>query len=316
VPPLSVIVLEFDPILRIGDVEMRLETAALAVVVAVSLLVAGLIARATPSGELDEVSQTDETTDRGGSVSLGVGLERPARLSPGDVLLISLGALPGAVVGGRLGYVLLHLDYYSAHQALVIDPAHGSLELTLAVVGGLVTATYVLRLVGAPVGRWAHVVTFPLLLALGAGKIVGVLGGDGQGAPTDAPWATLYASDGPWGSLAPEVLSHPSQLYEGAATLLVLQLMTILVARGVIRRPDGTALVVGLALWAAVRLIVATTWRDAPVLGPLLAEQLIALAMIAGCLAALVWLRGRRRPVTARGPLAVALPAEPGTGPH
>jgi phosphatidylglycerol:prolipoprotein diacylglycerol transferase len=275
VPPPNVIVLEFDPLLHFGDAEVRLETVALAVVFAVSLLVAGLIARATPAGE---------PADRPGIRT---------HLRADDLLFIAIGALPGAVVGGRLGYVLIHLDYYSAHQGAVIDPAQGGLELTLGVVGGIITALYVLRLLNAPVGRWAHVAVFPLLLALGTAKLVGVLGADGQGAPTDAAWGTLYVGDGPWGSLAPDIASHPSQAYEGIATLLVLQVMTILVARSVFRRPDGAALLVGLALWAGVRAIVATTWRDAPVLGPLLAEQLIALSVAAGC--ALLLVRRRRR---------------------
>jgi phosphatidylglycerol:prolipoprotein diacylglycerol transferase len=275
--PLSVVVLEFDPILRIGEAEMRLETLALAIVVLASLLVGALIARATPAGAAGEEA--------------GAG---DAHLLADDLLFITMGALPGAVVGGRLGYVLIHLDYYSVHPAFIVDPAYGSLELTLAVVGGLLSAAFVLRQLGAPLRRWAHVAIFPLLLALGAGKLAQVLGGDGQGLPTDLPWATAYAAEGPWGSLGPEIPSHPAQVYEGLATLLLLQVMAILAARGILRTAEGSALLVGLGLWAAVRAVVAISWRDAPVLGPLKAEQLIALGLAGGC-AAILLVRRRRR---------------------
>ena len=304
--PLNVIVLEFDPIVRIGETEVRLETIALAVVLTLSLLVAGLIARVTPAGPLQVSANAGE-----GQARDPKGAET---LRADDLLLISLGALPGAVVGGRLGYVLLHADFYAAHPALAIDPASGSLELTLGVVGGILSAAYVLHLLDTPIARWAHVAAYPLLLALGAGKMVQALGGDGQGLPADLPWATLYSGDGPWGSLGPEIASHPAQLYEGIATLLLLQFLTFAGMRGAFRRLDGSALLVGLALWALVRAAVATTWRDAPVLGPLRAEQLMALGLAAACALLLVVRRVRQREGVSSPRPAVAMerPRAPG----
>jgi prolipoprotein diacylglyceryltransferase len=285
--PLNVIVLEFDPIVRIGETEVRLETIALAVVLAVSLLLAGLIARVTPAGPLRVSANAGERQAR--------NPEPGEPLRADDLLLVALGALPGAIAGGRIGYVLLHADFYAAHPALVIDPASGSLELTLGVAGGILGAAYVLHLLAAPIDRWAHVAAYPLLLALGAGKLVQALGGDGQGLPTDLPWATLYSGDGPWGSLGADIASHPAQLYEGIATLLLLQFLTFAGMRGAFRRLDGSALLVGLALWALVRAVVATTWRDAPVMGPLRAEQLMALGLAAVCVLLLVVRRVRRQ---------------------
>ena len=292
--PLNVIVFEFDPILRLGEAEMRLETIALAIVLVISLLVAALIARTTPAGD-----------------GPGAGRRR-SHLRPDDLLFITMGALPGAVLGGRLGYALLHLDYYGAHLPFVVDPAYGSLELTLGVVGGVLSAGYVLQLLGAPVGRWAHVAIFPLLLALGTGKLVQLLGGDGQGLPTDLPWGTLYVGDGPWGSLGPDIASHPSQLYEGIAVLLLLQVMTVAVARGAFRTSDGSAMLVGLGLWAAVRAGVAFTWRDAPILGPIRVEHLLALAVAIACAAILVLRRRSEKRAAAQAVLMMhPTPGEP-----
>jgi len=297
--PLNVIILEFEPIVRFGDAEMRLETLALALVLVVSLLVAGLIARATPAGS--------------GPGELG----RSSHLRPEDLLFVALGILPGAALGGRIGYGLIHLDYYRANPGELMNPAQGNLELTLAVLGGTLTAAYVLRLLDAPVGRWAHVSVFPLLLALGGGKLSQVLGGDGQGLPSDLPWATVYVAEGPWGSLAPALASHPAQVYEGIITLVILQVMTVLVGLGLFRRKDGAALLVGVAAWAVARAVVATTWRDATVLGSLRAEQLIALAVAAGCILLLgirllvsVWAARRSSSTDASGRSATASAAE------
>ena len=140
--------------------------------------------------------------------------EGPNHLRADDLLFIAVAAIPGAVAGGRLGYYLLHLDYYQAHPGAIFDISQGGFELSLAVVGGTLSAAIVAALLGAPVGRWMHALIVPLLLALAAGKAAMVLGGDGQGVPWDGNLATAYLGPGPWGSLAPAVPSHAAQAYE------------------------------------------------------------------------------------------------------
>ncbi len=220
----------------------------------------------------------------------------PGHLRRDDLLFILLGAVPGAVVLGRLGYGLLHLDYYGAQWRALLDPGQGSMELTLAVVGGTLTAGCVAALLGAPVGRWLHVAIAPLLLVLGLGKAAQALGGSGQGEATAAAWATAYDPPGPWGSLAAEIPAHPAQLYEAAMAVAVLLVVVGLARLTPLRRADGRLFAVGVGLWALGRGLVAVTWRDADVLGPLNAEQLICLAVAAACLgAAAVMTMARRR---------------------
>jgi prolipoprotein diacylglyceryltransferase len=114
-----------------------------------------------------------------------------------------------------------------------------------------------------------------------------VLGGDGQGMPWDGPWATAYLGPGPWLSLAPEVPSHPSQAYEAFATIGVMAILAVVLARGTFPRRGAGAFLLGLAMWAIARLLVAFTWRDRAVLGPLSADQLISIALAAGAVALL-----------------------------
>ena len=214
--PIAVLTFQFDPIAQpFGDLAVRWGVLALAGVLIASLVLAGLLARS-------------------------------AGLRADDLAFIAVGAVPGAVVGGRLGYGLLHWDYYGSTPRALFDPAVGSLELGLGVVGGLLTASLVAQLLGAPVGRWLHVATAPVLFVLGAGKLTMVLTGSGQGAPSDAPWATAYAGPGPWGSLAPALPSQPSQAYEGIATLIILAGLTLVLLAGAFGRRDGRSFFIGL----------------------------------------------------------------------
>jgi phosphatidylglycerol:prolipoprotein diacylglycerol transferase len=259
----------FDPFLRLGQVALRWETLGTALAILGALVAGALIAGRTPGA--------------------GGGF----RLRRDDLLFVALGATPGAVVGGRLGYVLLHLDYYAAHPEAIADPAGGGLELSLAVAGGVLTGLAVASLLDGSTRRWAHVAAVPLLGGLALGKAALALGGSGQGAPSDTGWATAYLGDGPWGSLAPGVPSHPSQLYEAAGYVLALLVLAFVTASGIGARRDGRLLAIALVLIALVRAGVALTWRDAPIAGPLRTEHLLVLVPLAlgvatwlGCLRA------------------------------
>jgi phosphatidylglycerol---prolipoprotein diacylglyceryl transferase len=251
--PIAAIALDFDPILRLGDVTIRWQAVTLATTILLALVIAAVIARA-------------------------------ARLRPDDLLFVVVGATPGAVIGGRLGYVLAHADFYAANPTAIVDPAQGSASLALAVAGGVLTGAIVARLLGTPIQPWLHVAALPVLLAIGLGKVAMALAGSGQGARTDAQWATSYPGPGPWGSLAPDLPAHPSQLYEAIVALAVAVALAALVGRGAANPVTGRLFLAGVAAWAVGRFAVGFTWRDPTILGPLRVEQLLTLAVVAGCL--------------------------------
>lgn len=258
---LTVISLAFDPVLRLSDTaSVTYETIALAMVAFVGLALAARIGSQTPA--------------------IVPYVPAPG-LRVDDLVFAVVGAVPGAIVGGRLGSVLDHLDYYVANPGAIIDPAQGGLTLTLAVPIGILTGGLIARLLGAPVGRWLHAAALPLLFVLAAGKLVGVLGATGQGAPSDLPWATAYGGPGPWGSLAPDIASHPSQVYEAILVTLAIGAFLAASRLEVVARQDGAAMFVALGLWSIARFLVAFTWRDAGVVGPLRMEQLLALGVLA-----------------------------------
>lgn len=277
--PLGVISLSFDPILRLSDTaSVSYETIGLAVVLLLGLLLAARIGSQTPA----------------------VGPYVPApSLRVDDLVFIVFAAVPGAIVGGRLGAVLDHLDYYQANPGAIFDPGQGGLTLTLAVPFGILTGAVIARLLGAPVGRWLHATALPLLFVLAAGKLIGVLGATGQGSPTDLAWATAYRGPGPWGSLGADIPAHPSQVYEAVLVTLAVAGLVAASRLEVVARRDGAAMFVGLGLWALARFLVAFTWRDAQLLGPLRAEHLLALVVLA--VAVVGFVERMRAPLQAPG---------------
>jgi prolipoprotein diacylglyceryltransferase len=137
----------------------------------------------------------------------------------------------------------------------------------------------------------------PLLLALGLGKIAQLLGGSGQGAAFDGPWAVAFAGDGPWHSLNPGMAAHPSQLYEGLWLLAGIALALYLAGPGrdLARvlpprleqiagdlRAEGLLFATVMTWFLVGRVLVGFTWRDEPLVGPFNAEQSVALAILVG----------------------------------
>lgn len=263
--PIAAVTFQFDPYAHLfGELVVRWGAIALAVVIALALVLSGVRARA-------------------------------AWLRADDVAFIAVGIVPGAVIGGRLGYLIVHADYYGSAPAQLLDPSIGGMELGLAVVGGFVTGTYVASLLGTSVGRWLHVAAVPVLFALGAGKLTMVLTGAGQGLPSSADWATAYLGPGPWGSLLPALPSIPSQALEGIATLVILSVLAVAMFLGAFGRPDGRVFFAAIGLWAVARALVSTTWRDPVVAGGLNAGGLIAIGIAVGCAVGLILLTVRRR---------------------
>lgn len=275
----GVIVLQFDPALDLGDLAIRWQTIGVTAAVLLALIAVG--ASVTTYGW---------------------------RLT--ELVLIVVGIVPGAVIGGRLVHGLAYLDFYAPDPVRLLDPSVGTLSLLGAVLGGLASATYVARHMGVAPRPWADAAAVPLLVAIGVGKFAQLLGGSGQGMPFDGPWAVAFAGEGPWVSAYPDLPSHPAQVYEGLWMLMGIPLLALWRRRrlGPERaRPldwegwpgEGGLLVAALAWFLFGRVIVGFTWRDEALLGPLNVEQ--ALALVALIVIVFVrLLRAGRRVVAAR----------------
>ena len=167
-----------------------------------------------------------------GKDKLWGGLPRPEAATLDDLLIyVAL----GAVLGGRIGYVLFYnFPYFAA------NPAHIPMlwEGGMAFHGGLA---------GAALGAWAfarRVGVAPLSVAdlccsvapigLFLVRIANFIKPELWGRPTNVPWAMVFPGAGP----EPR---HPSQLYEAGLEGLVLGIVLALAIKfGAFRRPGLT----------------------------------------------------------------------------
>ena len=137
--------------------------------------------------------------------------------------LVFYGAL-GAVLGGRLGYVLFYnLDSYLQHPLNIFHIWEGGMSFHGGLIGVLVAMAWFARKTGKSFFEVTDFLAPMVPIGLGAGRIGNFINGELWGRVTDAPWGMVFPALDAGG-----LPRHPSQLYEatGEGLLLFLILWT------------------------------------------------------------------------------------------
>lgn len=236
---------------------------------------------------------------------------RRARLLPGwsdaDVADLAFYCALGAVLGGRIGYVL----FYGTAR-LIEDPLFllRIWEGGMSFHGGLLGVGVALWLFARRTARpWTVVADFvaPLApLGLGFGRLGNFANTELPGRVTSVPWGLEFPCSavrelnpgctGYWEG----VLRHPSSLYQAASEGLVLFLIVYAFARP--GRPPPSVTGVFLTGYGCLRFTTEFFREPDPQLGlvgfgVLSMGQLLCIPMVLGGIALIAWAYSRRAPV-------------------
>ena len=129
--------------------------------------------------------------------------------------LLFWGAL-GAVLGGRLGYVLFYKPgYYLAHPLETLAVWQGGMSFHGGLLGVLAAVALFAHRRGWHFLQLGDFIAPLVPLGLAAGRLGNFINGELWGRPTDVPWAVVFPQvDG--------LPRHPSQLYQFAGEGLLL----------------------------------------------------------------------------------------------
>jgi phosphatidylglycerol---prolipoprotein diacylglyceryl transferase len=138
----------------------------------------------------------------------------------------------GIIVGGRIGYVLFYnLGYFAANPLEIFALWTGGMSFHGGVIGCIVVTILFARRRGIPVLSLGDVTLAVAPIGLFLGRLANFINGELWGRPTDAPWAMVFPSGGPFPR-------HPSQLYEATLEgVLLLVVLGVMVRLGALKRP-------------------------------------------------------------------------------
>jgi phosphatidylglycerol:prolipoprotein diacylglycerol transferase len=129
--------------------------------------------------------------------------------------LVSYGAL-GAILGGRLGYILFYdLPGYLAAPLSVFKLWQGGMSFHGGLIGVLFAMWLYARHTKKGFFEISDFITPLVPLGLGLGRIGNFINGELWGKVSDVPWAMVFPGGGP-------LARHPSQLYQALLEGLLL----------------------------------------------------------------------------------------------
>lgn len=147
------------------------------------------------------------------------------KLSSDDVMSIVVGIGFGAIIGGRLFYVIFYNGtYYLEHPLHIFYLREGGMSFHGGLVGALIGGYLACKLLRLSFATVADLAFCAAPMGLFFGRLANFVNGELWGKPTDLPWGVVFASGG-------NVPRHPSQLYEALLEGLLLFLILFVLSR-------------------------------------------------------------------------------------
>ena len=171
-------------------------------------------------------------------------------VKPDDVIDLLFFAVPLAIIGARLYYIVFYLDLYRTEDGgldflEMLDIRDGGLAIYGGVIAAVITLLVVCRVKKINFFAVADLGAFGLLIGQCIGRWGNFVNVEAYGGPTDLPWRMGIDAyvDGVWQYM--EV--HPTFLYESLWNLLGFLLLLSVVLRG--RRKFDGEIMWGYFLW-------------------------------------------------------------------
>lgn len=182
----------------------------------------------------------------------------------------------GAILGGRIGYVLFYgWQSLLSNPLIIFQTWKGGMSFHGGAIGVFVALFLCAKKMKKPVLALTDLIIPAVPIGLGAGRIGNFINGELWGRPTDVPWAMIFPN-------ADSLARHPSQLYEFALEGVLLFIILWIYSR----KPRPIGAVSGLfALCYGVFRCVAEFFREPDVqigyyFGAVTEGQLLSIPLI------------------------------------
>lgn len=191
-----------------------------------------------------------------------------------ELLNIVLLALPIAIIGARLYYVLFNLSYYSANPSEIINTRQGGLAIHGGIIAGFFTAfiyTYKKKL---NFWNFADVAAPSIILAQAIGRWGNFFNGEAHGGPVSESFIKHFPAFIQKGMYIDATYYQPTFLYESIWNVCVFLILIVLLKK---TKKPGLVFFTYLGLYSIGRFFIEGLRTDSLMIGPLRIAQLVSL---------------------------------------
>jgi prolipoprotein diacylglyceryl transferase len=182
-----------------------------------------------------------------------------------DLLLY---AIPAAIIGARIYYVIFSWDLYRDNPIEAFNIRAGGLAIHGVIIGAVIALIIFSKFKKQNPWILADIAAPSLILGQAIGRWGNFANQEAHGGPTDLPWGILVNG----------VKVHPTFLYESIWNLMVF--FFLLWFNKNKAKENGEVFILYLVLYSVARLFIEGLRTDSLMWGPIRVAQLISLAII------------------------------------
>lgn len=199
-----------------------------------------------------------------------------------DVIIdLSLIAVPAAIVGARIYYIIFNWGSYKQNPQDVFNVRQGGLAIHGAIIAGVLAGYLFCRYKKIRFWTLADVCAPSIILGQAIGRWGNFINQEAHGGPTNLPWGIEING----------VKVHPTFLYE---SLWNFGVFCFLLYYSDKKKYEGQIFILYLILYSVARYFIEGLRTDSLMLGPFRVAQLISIVSIAGAAAMDLIMRRRK----------------------
>ncbi|MTI66568.1 MAG: prolipoprotein diacylglyceryl transferase [Firmicutes bacterium] len=201
-----------------------------------------------------------------------IALRETKRIGFDDEKLIDLliFAVPAAIIGARLYYVIFSWDYYKGDIMKIINIRGGGLAIHGGIIASVLTAIIFCKIRKISFWQIADITAPSIILGQAIGRWGNYINKEAHGGPTDLPWGIMVEGQ----------KVHPTFLYESLWNFLVF--IFLLWYRKNKVKVKGEVFLLYLILYSTARFFIEGLRTDSLMFGGFRVAQLISIAIIIG----------------------------------
>jgi len=185
-----------------------------------------------------------------------------------DFIDLLLFAIPSAIIGARIYYVVFNWDYYGRNLEQILNFRGGGLAIHGAIIAATIVGIIFTKKRGLNFWQIADIASPSLILGQAIGRWGNFINQEAYGTPTDLPWGIMVNG----------VKVHPTFLYESLGNFIIF--IILLWYRRKKQRVSGEVFLLYIMLYSLVRFFVEGLRIDSLMLGPVRVAQLVSLCAI------------------------------------